>query len=179
VKTFLLFFFWSPRRKIGDLCKNLCCSVTGNSARRSHRMRTAKVRDKQAVWKLLSKISRTAPAETFEAWNFAEELNEQFSHFSSQKSGKCSWRTLICFHETKHEADICHKISKTSSFKSSHTRAIFNELIIKLCYVIFPFLQPRDDRNSRYYLINWPCASQAWHTRTIIAWVNQSSCIEK
>ena len=32
-------FFWSPRRKIGDLRKNLCCSVTGNSARRSHRTR--------------------------------------------------------------------------------------------------------------------------------------------
>ena len=53
------YFFWSSRRKIGDLCKNLCCSVTGNSARRS---RNAKVCDKQAVWKLLSKISRTAPA---------------------------------------------------------------------------------------------------------------------
>ena len=38
-------FFWSPRRKIGDLHKKLCCSVTRNSAWRSHRMRTAKVRD--------------------------------------------------------------------------------------------------------------------------------------
>jgi len=57
----LFFFFWLPRRKIGDLHKNLCCSVTGNSAQRSHRTRTAKVCDKQAVWKLLSKISRTAP----------------------------------------------------------------------------------------------------------------------
>jgi len=35
VKTF--FFFWSPRRKIGDLRKNLCCSVTRNSVRRPHR----------------------------------------------------------------------------------------------------------------------------------------------
>jgi len=34
----------SPRRKIADL-QNLCCSVTGNSARRSHHTRTAKVRD--------------------------------------------------------------------------------------------------------------------------------------
>ena len=38
-------FFWSPRRKIGDLRKNLCCSVTGNSVQRSHHTRTAKVRD--------------------------------------------------------------------------------------------------------------------------------------
>ena len=34
-------FFWTLRRKIGYLCKNLCCCVTGNSARRSHRLRTA------------------------------------------------------------------------------------------------------------------------------------------
>jgi len=57
-------FFWSPRRKIGDLRKNLCCSVTGNFAWRSHHTHTAKVRNKQAVWKLLSKISRTAPGHT-------------------------------------------------------------------------------------------------------------------
>jgi len=38
--------FWPPQRKIGDLCKHLCHSVTGKSARRSHRTRTAKwVRD--------------------------------------------------------------------------------------------------------------------------------------
>jgi len=43
MKTFI--FLWSPRRKIGDLRKSLWCSVTGNSARRSHRTRTAKVRD--------------------------------------------------------------------------------------------------------------------------------------
>jgi len=38
-------FFWSPRRKIGDLRKNLCCSTTGNSAWRSNHTRTAKVCD--------------------------------------------------------------------------------------------------------------------------------------
>jgi len=59
-----LFFFWSPRRKIEDLRKKFVseCSVTGNFARRSHRTHTVKVRHKQAIWKVLSKISRTAPA---------------------------------------------------------------------------------------------------------------------
>ena len=37
--------FWSTQRKIGDLRNNLCCSVTGNSAWRSHHTRTAKVCD--------------------------------------------------------------------------------------------------------------------------------------
>jgi len=32
-----------------------------NSAQKSHCTRTAKIRDKQAVWKLLSEISRTVP----------------------------------------------------------------------------------------------------------------------
>ena len=54
-------FFWSPQRKIIDLRKNLCCSITGNSVRRFHRTRTVKVRDKP-VWKPLSEICRTAPA---------------------------------------------------------------------------------------------------------------------
>ena len=40
-------FFWSSRRKIGDLRKNLCCSITGNSAPRSHYTCTVKIRDKR------------------------------------------------------------------------------------------------------------------------------------
>ena len=40
-------FFWSPRKKIGDLRKNLCCSITRNSVQRSHYMCTAKVHDNQ------------------------------------------------------------------------------------------------------------------------------------
>jgi len=56
------FFFGRHEGKLETFAKNLCCSITGNPARRSHRTCTAKVCNKQAVWKLLSKISRTAPA---------------------------------------------------------------------------------------------------------------------
>jgi len=52
----LFFLFWSPRRKIEDLRKNLCCRVTA-----LREDLTVRVRDKQAAWKLLSEISRTAP----------------------------------------------------------------------------------------------------------------------
>ena len=50
-------FFWSPRRKIGDLRKN--CVVASLETLREDP--TVRIRDKQAAWKLLSKISRTAP----------------------------------------------------------------------------------------------------------------------
>ena len=64
-----LFFFWSPRRKIGDLCKNLCCSATENSARRSHRTRLRQT----GCLELLSEISRTAPGYSCEDRNLVTE----------------------------------------------------------------------------------------------------------
>ena len=70
-------FFWSPRRKIGDLRKNLCCSITGNSARRSHRTCTAKVCNKQAVWKLLSKISRTTPGSSTGVLTLKQHIDDE------------------------------------------------------------------------------------------------------
>ena len=56
MKTFL----WSPRRKIGDFRKNLyeCVAVSMKTVCEDP---TVRVRDKQAVWKLLSEISRTTP----------------------------------------------------------------------------------------------------------------------
>ena len=85
-------FFWLPWRKIGDLRKNLCCSVTGNSAWRSHRTCTAKVHSKQAVWKLLNEISRTAPACSktvyqCQLWNPMQGLFKVISSF-------CWWEWL-------------------------------------------------------------------------------------
>ena len=50
-------FFWSPRRKIGQLCK-ICVAALLETLREDP---TVRVHDKQAVWKLLSKISRTTP----------------------------------------------------------------------------------------------------------------------
>ena len=51
--------FWSPRRKIGGLHK-ICVAVSLETLREDP---TVRVRDKQAVWNLLSEISRTAPGE--------------------------------------------------------------------------------------------------------------------
>ena len=54
-------FFWSPQRKIWYLCKNLCCSITGNSAWRSHCTCTAKVRDNRLFGKVYSAKSLEPP----------------------------------------------------------------------------------------------------------------------
>ena len=52
--------FWSPLRKIGDLCKNLCCSVTGTLCKDP----TKRALQKSATTgclELISEISRTVP----------------------------------------------------------------------------------------------------------------------